>query len=863
MPFLRGRRPSPRATDATTEDVDIGPANGTGGNGTTSNPTTRSSPEGKSNRPGGGLVATLSNSFRRRGSGNKAVVDSRTKGGQKQQADDEEEPVFDTQESETEDTSAAAPYPRRRIKKKKALVIDTSDQDDDDPVMAVFEARARATARVRFAAEPEIQGEETKKSEDATDDEETNAVTITNSTTTEPTKEKEAITPTKQQPSSPTKEGGASFGIHKFMKNALFGKGTEETEAGLQKEIDQAAKEVAGGESPKKGTQTTHVDLVRTRSGRVATSFHEDPMTKARVNKLLDKARRAQSVHYRYAYAVKCHVKAMEYLKEANYPDDHSLVVKVAKALAQSHHLLSSLNTSAGIVKMGLKYEQGGELVRALKMYTIAFRMRRDTLSDTHPSLVVLLNMLGSIQIKRGELDEALQIYQLALSDDASDDDDSETNNFRARQRRANMPTNLLARAVSYRELSTIYEEKNEIQKALEMCDKSLECLAAYKLEQMHKSDLSLPSPSSLSLSPTGSNDNSLSMRVISPTSVEVVRETDDDPDASVTPQIANMDPFSSGTDGMEVLIQELAEHSREEKTSLESLGDETPRPETYARPSAKDYESFFPPQLDEVIRRKKHRRNKQKASKLEKQAEQVNIDAALTLHQIAQLHRSQGDFEKALSVYQIAIRGMKYCLGKNHPNVAAILGNIGNLQKEMNDLDSAFDTYQQVLGIESYRLGLSHPDVAITLHNIATIDAARGKHEHAIALYGQVINLQRKLFGPDHASVAVTAACLADVYDHIGDIKAAVEWYEEAARIKALVMGRHSLEVARLLHKLGKLASARLEYHLADSLVSRAILIYRLNKLPEDDEWMVDACRDAADSEAAIAMGQGVTFEC
>eukprot|EP00977_Amphora_coffeiformis_P015938 scaffold4803_cov144-Amphora_coffeaeformis.AAC.4 len=556
----------------------------------------------------------------------------------------------------------------------------------------------------------------------------------------------------------------------------------------------------------------------------------------------------------------------MEYLKRAHYPDDHPFVIKVAEALAHSHHALSSFRNSANIVKMGLKYEDTGDLVRALKMYTIAFRIRRDNLSRSHPSLVVLLNMLGSIQIKRGELEEAMEIYQLALKKEIAYENESRGSS--ATPASSSQPDdirpgpiNLLARAVSYRELGTIHEQKNNAKKAIKMYEKSLECLADFKMEQMQRAGDAASSPSSLTLSATDSSFNSSNYGA-SPTAVDL----DDDPDASVAPGLEKMSTASGGEDGMEVLIQELAQHNKEEKATPSPKNVmELSKPECFALPTVANYESFFPPQLDAVIQnRKRSRKSKQqKLSRQERQAEHANIDAALTLHQIAQLHRSEGDFHKALSTYEVSLRGMKYCMGKNHPNVAAILGNIGNLQKEMNDLDSAFDTYQQVLGIESYRLGLSHPDVAITLHNIATIDAARGKHDHALALYGQVINLQRKLFGPDHASVAVTAACMADVYDRTGDMESAVEWYEEAARIKTVVMGRHSLEVARLLHKLGKLASTRLEYHLADSLVSRAVLIYRLNKLSDDDEWMVDACRDAADAEAAIAMGKGVTFEC
>lgn len=206
----------------------------------------------------------------------------------------------------------------------------------------------------------------------------------------------------------------------------------------------------------------------------------------------------------------------------------------------------------------------------------------------------------------------------------------------------------------------------------------------------------------------------------------------------------------------------------------------------------------------------------------------------------------------------------MKYSLGKYHRNVAAVLGNIGNLRKEMGDMDIAFETYQQVLAIESYRLGLSHPDVTVTLHNIATIDASRGNHEHALALYKQVLALQSKLFGDDDEAVAVTRACMGDVYERLGDTENATDCFEEALRIKMITTGRHSLEAARLFHKLGKLSLARNDFQLAEICVSKAILIYRLNHLPEDSVWMVDANRDAADIDAAVQLGRMTTqFEC
>ena len=85
---------------------------------------------------------------------------------------------------------------------------------------------------------------------------------------------------------------------------------------------------------------------------------------------------------------------------------------------------------------------------------------------------------------------------------------------------------------------------------------------------------------------------------------------------------------------------------------------------------------------------------------------------------------------------------------------------------------------------------------------------------------------------------------------------------FDEAVRIKSAVLGRHSLDVGRLLHKLGKLSFLRREYLDAESYAARAILIYRLNKLDENHQWFVDALRDAADIDACIATGDLEQFE-
>lgn len=545
----------------------------------------------------------------------------------------------------------------------------------------------------------------------------------------------------------------------------------------------------------------------------------------------------------------------MELLNKANYPEDHPTVVKTLQSLNSAHHARSSYQNSANIVKMGIKYEDSGDLVRALKMYTIAYRIRRDNLSPNHPSLIVLLNLLGNVQVKRDELEEALEIYELALKDDPEFHDSVDVGE--REELRAPNTSNALARGVAYREMGAIYERWGDVEESLRMFHKSLDCVAEYKgISTFSQAPTKFDANKELS----GCSPRSHS----SPTSVayslhdEILLDLEQVQLSRAFEKHATLNngvPVEGGGDengGMELLIG-TQRRSRDKSLVV----------------TASCYDMFFPPSLEDspekrrlskpavITRDIKIRRNQ------DAKGDFADVEVALTLHQIGQLHRAEGEYNLALAAYTVALRGMRHALGKSHPNVAAILGNIGNLQKEMGDMNSAFVTYQTVLSMESYRLGVNHPDVVITLHNIATIDAARGNHQNALDLYRQVMTQQETLFGPEHVCISVTSACMGEVYERLGDIEQAVDCFDRALRIKSALSGRHSLEVARLLHKLGKLSVLHGDYHLADSYLSRAMLIYRLNKLPDDDEWVVDANRDVADLDAVIAMGRTSAYEC
>ena len=175
----------------------------------------------------------------------------------------------------------------------------------------------------------------------------------------------------------------------------------------------------------------------------------------------------------------------------------------------------------------------------------------------------------------------------------------------------------------------------------------------------------------------------------------------------------------------------------------------------------------------------------------------------------------------------------------------------------ETGDYDEAFTIYQEVLGIETMHLGLSHPEVAVTLHNIATIECSRGNFEEGVSLYKQVVDMQKIRYGNNHLTVAITLSCLADAYEKLRNTNGAIKTYEEALKIRIAVLGKTHLDVGRLMHKLGRLASSRKDYAVADMYMMRAAEIYKANKLKPDHVFMREMARDNADIQAGLAFAK------
>jgi len=228
-------------------------------------------------------------------------------------------------------------------------------------------------------------------------------------------------------------------------------------------------------------------------------------------------------------------------------------------------------------------------------------------------------------------------------------------------------------------------------------------------------------------------------------------------------------------------------------------------------------------------------------------------LNVAMTLHRIAKIHSKNRHHDIALCAYQASLRGMNMVLDRNHPHVAAVLGDMANVLKEMKNYDEAYNMYKEVLGIETVELGIEHPESIVTLHNIGIIESCRGNYGSAVVLYNEVLNLQRSVFGFEHNSIAVTLTCLGDLHVKTGNITLAIDVYKEALWIRSKMKDSLHGDIARILHKLGILHAKLGEYIEAEDYISKSIRVYNYNNM--NGSRLVEAQQDKADIQAKVAL--------
>ena len=204
------------------------------------------------------------------------------------------------------------------------------------------------------------------------------------------------------------------------------------------------------------------------------------------------------------------------------------------------------------------------------------------------------------------------------------------------------------------------------------------------------------------------------------------------------------------------------------------------------------------------------------------------HLEVAASLNSVASVLYFKGKLDSAEVLYREALGIRRKLLGNEHPDVATSLNNLANVLDGKDDQAGAETLYREVLAMRRKLLGNEHPDVASTLRSLGSVLLAKGDYAGAEALNREALAMQRKFLGNEHPSVARSLNSLAVVLKRKGDPAGAEALYREALAMKRRLLGNDHLDVASSLNNLGNLLGEKGDYPGAEAHLQEALAIYR-----------------------------------
>ncbi|WP_165942309.1 tetratricopeptide repeat protein [Luteimonas terricola] len=199
--------------------------------------------------------------------------------------------------------------------------------------------------------------------------------------------------------------------------------------------------------------------------------------------------------------------------------------------------------------------------------------------------------------------------------------------------------------------------------------------------------------------------------------------------------------------------------------------------------------------------------------------------DMAAAMGNLGELHRQQGQLDRALPWYEQAYRTNELAYGPAHGETATALAALALARHESGLLPEAEQAYAQaltlmadagapklqlakvrtnladllihtdrtdeaglmlegVLATEQALLRPGHPDLAYTLNTLGTLADAQGRDDDALEFYRYALDIRRDALPPGHPAIATVLANMGGAYHDLGAVAEARDSYAQALNI-------------------------------------------------------------------------------
>jgi CHAT domain-containing protein len=160
------------------------------------------------------------------------------------------------------------------------------------------------------------------------------------------------------------------------------------------------------------------------------------------------------------------------------------------------------------------------------------------------------------------------------------------------------------------------------------------------------------------------------------------------------------------------------------------------------------------------------------------------SLNYAAILNNLGEVYRRRGDFARAQTAYEGALKIGAETIGADGYLLATSLQNLGIVARERKDYPAALEYYQRALSIRERAVGADHPDVAQLLLNTANIYRAKGDTSDALAMQFRALDIWEHSAGPYREATLIAVGNIARTYAAAGAIESAIAFQRRADTI-------------------------------------------------------------------------------
>lgn len=185
--------------------------------------------------------------------------------------------------------------------------------------------------------------------------------------------------------------------------------------------------------------------------------------------------------------------------------------------------------------------------------------------------------------------------------------------------------------------------------------------------------------------------------------------------------------------------------------------------------------------------------------------AESNNLRVAESLFSLAEAYTKQGNFDKAILLYQRSLTLSKKTYGPEHLLVFLNLNGLAAIYGGLDRIDEAQALHQQALPINAKIFGSESPEVAAELSNLASTYIKQEKYKKAKSLLKKSLKIYEKQANPNYFNLVITLMSTGYAHFMQGQYDEALSFYQGALKIQKNTLRIDPANTPKILNFMGE----------------------------------------------------------